>query len=243
VFVVGDAYEPFVTHIARVVDSLRIGSGADDATDVGPMIRPEQRELLASQVDEAMRGGARVVASLANDGAGGAFYSPMVIADVTPEMRVMREETFGPLLPIVRARDADDAIRLANASPYGLSASVWGRDLRRATDVARRIEAGSVSVNDVISQVGMAEAPHGGVKQSGNGRSHGQAGLLECVRTKTLIIDRLASRRQPWWFGYGAEHARGLDAFVRVWHAPSMRARVGAMWGAVKLLVRPERPL
>ncbi|MEP6692075.1 MAG: aldehyde dehydrogenase family protein [Gemmatimonadaceae bacterium] len=244
VFVVDAVYDAFLARLATTVAALKVGAGATSGTDVGPMIRPQQRAVLEAQLADALARGARVVATARHEAAGDdGFFPPTVLADVTPEMRVMREETFGPLLPVVRVRDADDAVRQANASPFGLSASVWGRDTRRAARVGEGIQAGSVTINDAIIQAGMADAPHGGVKQSGMGRSHGEAGLLECVQTKTVIVDLLPNVREPWWFGYGAEQAKGLDAFVRMWHAPSILERAGGVWRSIRMLVRHDRRL
>jgi succinate-semialdehyde dehydrogenase / glutarate-semialdehyde dehydrogenase len=173
----------------------------------------------------------------------GDFFPPTVLLNVTPDMRVVREETFGPIIPVTRVRDAEDAVRQANLSSFGLSASVWGRDLRRAQEVARRLDAGTVVINDAIVSAGVAEVPHGGVKESGYGRSHGAAGLLECVRTKAVITDRLASVRQPWWFGYSAEHARNIDAFLRFWHGTSPGERLSGAWRSLRMLFVHERAL
>ena len=119
------------------------------------------------------------------------FYAPTVLADVTHEMRIMREETFGPVLPVMPFDTDDEAIRLANDSDYGLAASVWTRDRARGDALARRIHAGTVMVNDAVSCFGISEAPHGGVKASGIGRTHGRFGLEEMVRIKYLDSDRL----------------------------------------------------
>ncbi len=246
VFVVDGAYDAFVARLGETVAALQMGAGSSPDTDVGPVIRPQQRALLESQLDDALANGARIAARTpagAGHTSGDGFFPPAVLTGVTSEMRVMREETFGPLLPVVRVRDADEAVRMANATQYGLSASVWGRDVRRARAVAARIESGSVSINDSIIQAGIAEAPHGGIKQSGSGRSHGEAGLLECVQTKTVIVDLVPRLREPWWFGYGPEQARGLDAFVRMWHGTSIAERAGGVWRSIKMLVRHERPL
>ncbi|MDQ6827487.1 MAG: aldehyde dehydrogenase family protein, partial [Gemmatimonadota bacterium] len=198
VFVVGEAHDAFVAKLAEVVKALKMGAGSAPGTDVGPMIRPQQRAVLEAQLEDALAHGAYIAARTPVGGADGdGFFAPAILTDVTNDMRVMREETFGPLLPVVRVRDADEAVQMANATPYGLSASVWGRDVRRARAVAARLASGSVTINDSIVQAGIAEAPHGGIKQSGTGRSHGEAGLLECVQTKTLIVDLLPGRREP----------------------------------------------
>ena len=246
VFVVGDAYEPFLALLARAVESLRAGPASSADSQIGPLIRPGQRALLEAQLADALARGARVVArGTARDGGaeGGAYFPPTLLADVSPEMRVMREETFGPLLPVARARDADDAVARANASEFGLSASVWSRDAVRARALAERIEAGTVAINDVAVVAGMADVPHGGVKASGSGRSHGSHGLLECVRTQTLVADRFGGWAQPWWFGgtTTAELHAGLDAALRLLHGDSMRARLSGVRGAVRLLFGGRR--
>jgi delta 1-pyrroline-5-carboxylate dehydrogenase len=152
---------------------------------------------------------------------------------------VLHEETFGPLLPVVRVRDADEAVRLANASEFGLSASVWSRDARRALGVAARLEAGTVAINDAVIVAGMADVPHGGVKASGTGRSHGLAGLMECVRTKTVVVDRLPSLPQLWWFGEkpGASYAQ-LDGAVAAAHGTGAAGRVRGVLQAAGLTRR-----
>jgi hypothetical protein len=140
-------------------------------------------------------------------------------------------------------RDADHAIALANASDFGLSASIWSGNTARAARLAERIEAGSVAINDAITVAGMADVPHGGVKLSGHGRSHGLAGLEECVRTKTIVADQFPRWRQAWWFGYGAGYAARIDAFVRFAHGSTLRERLGAIPDVLKLLFSPSRPV
>jgi succinate-semialdehyde dehydrogenase/glutarate-semialdehyde dehydrogenase len=242
VFVVDAVYERFVDELSRRVRGLTVGPGAADGTDVGPIIRPSQIAQLQEQLDDALRRGARVVAQ-APTPTGGWFFPPTVLADVTPEMRVLREETFGPILPVVRVRDAEEAVRRANESEFGLSASVWSRDAQRASALARRLEAGSVTVNDAIIAAGMADVPHGGVKASGSGRSHGLAGLLECVRTHTVIADRWAGWRQPWWYGYSPAHAENLEAFTRLAHGDTVGTRLSGVWRTLRMLWAPDRPM
>ena len=139
--------------------------------------------IVESHVEDAKARGARVLAGGTRlPELGPNFYAPTVLADVTQEMRIMREETFGPVLPVMACEDDDEAVRLANDSEYGLAASVWTRDKKRGERLARRIHAGTVMVNDVISCFGISEAPHGGVKASGVGRTHGRFGLEEMVQ-------------------------------------------------------------
>jgi acyl-CoA reductase-like NAD-dependent aldehyde dehydrogenase len=185
-----------------------------------------------SQVEDARSHGARALAGANRLPAlGPNFYAPTVLADVTPAMRIMREETFGPVLPVMPFDSDDDAIRLANDSEYGLAASVWTRKRARGEAIARRIQAGTVMVNDVVSCFGISEAPHGGVKASGIGRSHGRLGLEEMVRTKYLDSDRLPGMEKVWWYGYGEAFARQMEALLDLQFAQGWTRRLR---GAVK---------
>jgi len=240
VFVEEAVYAPFMRELTRVVGQLRTGTGTDDATDVGAMIRPEFRAVLEAQRDDAIARGAAVAASASPGNA--TVFPPTVLVDVPAGARVMREETFGPLMAVIRVRDADEAVALANASDFGLSASIWSRDTARAGRLAMRLECGTVAINDVLLTGGTAELPHGGVKQSGIGRTHGMAGLADCVRTKGIIADRFPSWRQAWWFGYSPAYRRGMDAFMTLAHGRSVLGRIAAIPAVVKLLLRPDRP-
>ena len=154
------------------------------------------------------------------------FIKPTVLADVTHEMRIMREETFGPVLPVMAFDSDEEAVRLANDSEYGLAASVWTRDRERGERLARRIQAGTVMVNDVISCFGISEAPHGGVKSSGMGRTHGRFGLEEMVRLKYLDSDLMPGMKKVWWYGYGAGFARQMEGFLDFQFARGLAERL-----------------
>lgn len=245
IYVEAPAYDAFVDAVRRVVAQLRVG-GDGDAVDVGPMIRAEFRAALEAQRDDALARGASVacVAAVAGDpGAAGTLFPPTVLVNVPDDARAMREETFGPLMVIVAVRDADEAVARANASEFGLSASVWSRDTARAGALAMRLDAGTVAINDVLITAGVSELPHGGMKHSGFGRVHGAQGIAACLRTRGVIADRLPGRRQAWWFGYSARHAEGVDAFLRVAHDPSPLRRARAWPGFLRFLLRPDRPL
>jgi succinate-semialdehyde dehydrogenase/glutarate-semialdehyde dehydrogenase len=198
------------------------------------MIQERQVRIVEAHVEDAKARGARVLAGgkrLPELGAN--FYAPTVLAGVTQDMRIMREETFGPVLPVMACADDDEAVRLANDSEYGLAASVWTRDAKRGERLARRIHAGTVMVNDVISCFGISEAPHGGVKASGVGRTHGRFGLDEMVRVKYLDMDRMPRMKKVWWHGYGENFRRQMEGFLDMQFARGLGTRVrGALKAA-----------
>jgi succinate-semialdehyde dehydrogenase/glutarate-semialdehyde dehydrogenase len=243
VFVEAPAYDAFVAALSARVANLDLGPGADATHDVGPVIHPNAAKALEAQRADAILRGATVAAEARSPApSGGAYVTPTVLTNVPADARVLTEETFGPLLPVVKVASEAEAIARANDSPFGLSASVWTRDAARGVRVAERIEAGTVAVNDAIIVAGMAEVPHGGVKQSGIGRSHGRAGLEECVQSKTVVTDVIPGMRQAWWFGYSERNALGIDGFVRLAHGPTLRDRFSAIGAFLKLLVKPDRP-
>jgi acyl-CoA reductase-like NAD-dependent aldehyde dehydrogenase len=208
-------YEAFAKACADKTSQLRVGNGIDAHTDVGPMIRERQVRIVESHVEDARQRGARILAGGTRlPQLGPNYYAPTVLADVTHEMRIMREETFGPVLPIMACADDAEAVRMANDSEFGLAASVWTRDRSRGERLARRIHAGTVMVNDVISCFGISEAPHGGVKASGVGRTHGRFGLDEMVRVKYVDTDRLPGMKKVWWHGYGESFRRQMEGFL-----------------------------
>jgi succinate-semialdehyde dehydrogenase/glutarate-semialdehyde dehydrogenase len=220
-------YEAFVEACVRKTKQVRVGNGMNPETDMGPMIHERQLHIVEQQVEDAKAHRARVLTGgtrLPELGAN--FYAPTVLVDVTHNMRVVREETFGPVLPIMRFDTEDEAIRLANDSEFGLAASVWTRGRSRGESVARRIAAGTVLVNDVVSGFGISEAPHGGVKASGIGRTHGRFGLEEMVRIKYLDSDRLPGRKKVWWYGYGETVTRQMEGFVDLQFARSAGRRL-----------------
>jgi succinate-semialdehyde dehydrogenase/glutarate-semialdehyde dehydrogenase len=203
-------------------------------TDVGPMIHERQLQIVESQVEDAEAHGARVLAGgkrLPELGVN--FYAPTVLMGISQTMRIMREETFGPVLPVMPFDSDDEAVRLANDSDYGLAASVWTRDSARGERLARRIHAGTAMVNDVISCFGISEAPHGGVKASGLGRTHGRFGLEEMVRVKYLDTDRMSGMKKVWWYAYGNGFARQMEGFLDMQFARGLGERLrGALCAA-----------
>jgi succinate-semialdehyde dehydrogenase/glutarate-semialdehyde dehydrogenase len=200
--------------------------------DVGPMIHERQFAIVQMQVEDAIAKGARLLAGgRALPELGPNFFAPTILADVDHTMTIMREETFGPVLPVRSFKTEDEAARLANDSEFGLAASVFTGDRKRGEALARRIEAGTVMVNDMISCFGISEAPHGGVKASGIGRTHGRFGLEEMVWPKYVDSDRAPGMKKPWWYGYGPTFSQQMTGFVDLLFARKLTKRLR---GAVK---------
>jgi acyl-CoA reductase-like NAD-dependent aldehyde dehydrogenase len=227
-------YQEFLKLCAEKTKQLRVGPGLDPQTDVGPMIHDRQLRIVEAHVEDAVARGARLLTGGSRfSELGPNFYRPTVLADLTHEMRIMREETFGPVLPVAAFDSDDKAVRLANDSEFGLAASVWTRDRARGEQMARRIQAGTVMVNDVISCFGISEAPHGGLKSSGIGRTHGRFGLEEMVRVKYLDVDRMPGMKKVWWYGYGKNFGQQMEGFLDMQFARRAGARVrGALRAA-----------
>jgi acyl-CoA reductase-like NAD-dependent aldehyde dehydrogenase len=208
-------YAAFSEACAEKAHQLQMGNGMNPETDVGPMICEQQLRIAESHIEDAKAKGARVLSGGERlPELGPDYYAPTVLVDVTHDMRIMREETFGPALPIMAFDDDDEAVRLANDSDYGLAASIWTRNRLRGENLARRIHAGTVMVNDVVSCFGISEAPHGGLKSSGVGRTHGRFGLEEMVRLKYLDSDRIPGMKKLWWYGYGESFRRQMEGFL-----------------------------
>ncbi|HVU51415.1 MAG TPA: aldehyde dehydrogenase family protein [Polyangia bacterium] len=222
--------ERFVALCADEIARLRQGppalpsKGSDGALDVGAVTFAPQVARAQAQIADAVSKGARVVAGGEARGGPGRFFAPTLLADATLAMDVMREETFGPVLPVMRVPGAEEALRIANDSPFGLMGSVWSGDGARARALARRLEAGSVLVNDVLVSYFCVEAPLGGIKASGLGFRHGPEGLRQFCRVETVVEDHpllgwltpLLQRELT--FPYKARTQRLLRRFMKLFY-------------------------
>jgi acyl-CoA reductase-like NAD-dependent aldehyde dehydrogenase len=223
VYVVDEVADLFTRKVVEKTAALRQGCGGE--IDVGAIIHPPQLAIIEDHVADARQRGARVLTGgRRNPEFSGLYYEPTVLTDVDHTMKVMREETFGPVLPIMRVHDEDEAVHLANDSRYGLNANVWTRDKHRGLEIARRIESGSVVVNDCMVTYGVTESPFGGVKESGIGQVNGEIGLRSYCYAQSILVDRFGSKKEYLWFPYTARKGRTLRALTRLlWGSPIAR--------------------
>jgi acyl-CoA reductase-like NAD-dependent aldehyde dehydrogenase len=197
VYVEEPIYDEFVRLVTDRVRGLRQGEpGGPGSTDLGAVINPPQSDIVERHVNDAVERGARVAAGGGRSDQNGHFFEPTVLVDVDHSMACMREETFGPTLPIMKVRDADEAVRLANDTQYGLQASVWTKDAAKGERLARRIEAGAVTVNDAMVNYVALELPMGGWKESGLGTRHGADGIRKYTKKQSLLVTKFAPMKK-----------------------------------------------
>jgi acyl-CoA reductase-like NAD-dependent aldehyde dehydrogenase len=215
-YVEAPVYDQFVQMVADKVRALRVGQPqGPGSVDVGAITFPPQLDLIKEHVSDALSKGAKVLAGgKALEGVRGRFFQPTVLVDVDHSMKIMTEETFGPTLPIMKVSDADEALRLANESPYGLGASVFTRDTDRGERIARELHAGAANVNDALINYTVLELPMGGAKASGLGHRHGAGGIRKyCSQQAIVVTPRLALKREVHMFPYRAKTTRMIARF------------------------------
>ena len=205
--------------IVEKTKKLQQGAGNVETTDIGAMSSEKQLKIVSDHVESFEKDGAKI---LTGGKSKGLFYEPTVISGADNSMRAMREETFGPTLPIATFQTEEEAINLANDSEFGLTASVWTRDLNKGKRVAERIEAGTVCVNEVLYTHGIGQTPWGGFKNSGNGRTHGIEGLMELVQPQHIHVNKLAIFPNAWWMPYGADAIKTFRGFAKYFASGSL---------------------
>ncbi len=219
VYIESQVAEEFKRRVVELTAALRVGNPMDPGVDLGPMENTGQLKLVEEHVREAREKGAQVLCGGERlTRLPGYFYAPTVLTGVDHTMKVMTEETFGPVLPIMAVSDVEEAIALANDSHYGLTASVWTRNKKLASRVAERLETGGVTVNDHMITFNEPKAIWGGVKQTGQGRTHGPYGLLELVNVKFVSADFSKTKTKQWWYPYREEGLRLMENTLPLLH-------------------------
>ena len=212
ILVEAPAYDRFVALLLVEVRKVKVG-GPDEAADMGPMTFPKQIETVERHLRDAVEKGAKILFGGKRVDRPGQFHEPTIVTEVRPDMEIYAEESFGPVLPVVKVRDVEEAVRLANDHQYGLNGSVWTRDMKKGMAIASRLECGQVTVNDVVTSVGNPGLPFGGVKNSGFGRYHGDEGILSFTHTKAIMADRGLLSAEPFWFPYRKKYDSLKEAF------------------------------
>ncbi|MGD2069756.1 MAG: aldehyde dehydrogenase family protein [Gemmatimonadota bacterium] len=235
VFVREEVHDELVERLVAGAEKLRVGTEGD--VDVGPMISSEQIEIVEDQVADALSRGARAVTGGERLAEGSPCYRPTVLVDVDRTMKVLWEETFGPVLPVMAVEEDDDAVRLVNSSPYGLFASVWTEDRERGERLGERLRAGGVSINDTLSHFAVPALPMGGAGESGFGRRRGAAGLEELTRVRSVLVHRAGLTPEIWWYPYSGRAYRLVRALLEYRQASGP----GRIWNGLRRLVSGGR--
>ena len=241
IYVHESAYGPFLERLKAKVESLRVGEDRDYSVDMWAMTSRDQMETVREHIEDALKKGAKIVAQSGcpQTDSPGNFLPATLIADVNHDMLVMKEETFGPVLALMKVRDMEEAIAFANDSLYGLTGSVWSKKSRKAERIARKIRAGVVTINDHLVSHGMPETPWGGVKASGFGRTHGRIGFNEMTQPQVVVHDLLGfAKKNLWWRPYSEELYRGLCGTMKFFYGRKLKVRLSGLKPMLKILPR-----
>jgi acyl-CoA reductase-like NAD-dependent aldehyde dehydrogenase len=216
-YVVKDVADRFVEGVVRRASELTVGDPTEWGTEIGPMVSEDQFGVVSELVDDALENGAERVAGGPREvpGFSGRFIAPTVLAGVEDEMRIMREEIFGPVVPIIVVDSEEEALERANDSNFGLGASIWTKDRAKGERMARRVESGMVWINDHSYTHAACQCSWGGVKESGLGRSHSKFGFYECVDVK-LVSWEPGLARDFWWQPYDRTLGQAVRASARL---------------------------
>jgi len=236
VYVHRDIYSRFVSDAITLVKTLSVGSGIYQDSQVGPLTNERQLNIVEAQVEDAKAKGAQVLTGGHRLNMEGYFYAPTVLVDVTPDMNIMQQETFGPVLPIIKVDSLEEAIQAANESKFGLTGSIWTSNKARGIQLAKQMRAGAVNINDHSFHLAEPGAAWGGIGHSGFGRTHGEASLLEMVNRKLITTDMRQGALEPWWYPYNEKTTHFLSNAIYLLYGPRKRRH----WALVSLILNPH---
>jgi acyl-CoA reductase-like NAD-dependent aldehyde dehydrogenase len=229
IYVEEPVYDVFVNRLADSVRELRQGAdGRSYEAEQGAMTSPAQIDIVSDHVEDARSKGARILTGGKRKDGPGDWYEPTVVADADHTMKIMRDESFGPVVGVMKVKDADEAIRMANDTRYGLSASVFSKDVDRAEQVAEQLEVGAANINDALVNYFHLEVPMGGWKDSGIGWRHGPGGIRKYCRTESIVSPRLpTTKSEPLWYPYTPGRRKLLNRLYRAINARGFKNRLG----------------
>jgi acyl-CoA reductase-like NAD-dependent aldehyde dehydrogenase len=234
IYVDKKVYHEFLAILKERIEGLRVGEGKYWTSDVGAMTTRKQMQTVQEHIDDALAKGAKIFAqSKVPQNTKGNFMPCMVLTDVNHDMLAMKDETFGPIVGVMPFNTIDEAVALANNSNLGLNGSVWSKNVKKARQVARRIMAGGVMINDHLMSHGLAETPWGGFKESGIGRTHGDIGFAEMTQQQVIVDDILSAvpfvRRNFWWHPFEKIHYEGMKGLIDAFCATGLWERVNGL--------------
>jgi succinate-semialdehyde dehydrogenase/glutarate-semialdehyde dehydrogenase len=239
IYVHESVYDAFVELLAAKTRAMRHGPDHACDVDMGAMTTEDQLATVRRHVDDAVKAGAKIVAQSrpTDEGAKGYFYPATLVTGVDHSMDLMREETFGPVLPVMKFSSTEDAIRLANDSSMALTSSVWTKNVAVGKELATRLESGVTTINDHLYTHGMSETPWGGWKESGVGRTHSALGLDEMTQPKLVNWDLVPAKRNIWWYPFDQQTYDGMLAALRMNYPKSFFGWVRDMTTVTKLML------
>jgi acyl-CoA reductase-like NAD-dependent aldehyde dehydrogenase len=241
VYVLREVADRFLDGVVRETERLTVGDPRQWDTEIGPMVSDEQAEIVTELVDDAITNGAERLTGgpVKVEGMKGSFIAPTVLTGVNHEMRIMKEEIFGPVLPVITVESEEEAIRLANDSEFGLGASIWTKDRDKGDRMAHQVESGMVWLNDHSFSHGACQCAWGGVKDSGLGRSHSKFGFYECVNVKQLTWEP-GWTRDMWWQPYDRDLGDAIRTSARLLYGRNGN-RLQALRDGLKPLLKVTR--
>ncbi len=234
-------YDAFAAKLKKRVEALRVGPGSSFDVDMGCIVSARQKALVESQLARCLAQGAKVIARSPIEPAleKGNFLPAIVLGSLSPDSPALREEIFGPVVALVPFKDDEEALNLANDSTMGLTSSVWSKDRKAARELAARINAGAVMINDHLMSHGLAETPWGGVGDSGIGRTHAELGFLEMLQPRVVVDDILpGAKKNLWWQPYSEKVYKGLLSIVGFVSGPGIGKRLGGLAGLARFFFR-----
>ncbi len=240
IYVEAQVYDVFMDKLKKRVNGLYAGAGSEYSNDLGFITTNKQAETVREHIQDALDKGAEVHAQSGVSSADNKCLIPAtVLCNVDHSMKIMREETFGPVVCVMKVNNIDEAIELANDSDLGLTASIWTKDNKYGINLSRRLETGVVNINDHLMSHGMAETPWGGMKKSGNGRSHGEFGMLAMTNVQVVVKDVLPFvKKHLWWHPFSEKLYNTLIGLVHIYSGKNIIVRIKGLFATVKAIPR-----
>jgi len=237
VYVQEPIYDLFTQAVVKKTQELRVG--VSEESDVGAMTSAQQINIFNDHVDDALQKGALLLTERKTHGP---FVNMLVLKNVNHTMKIMKEETFGPALPVMAFKTEADAVALANDSHYGLNASVWTMDIEKGKRVASQLLVGNCAINDVIKNIGNPSLPFGGTKRSGIGRYHGPEGLRSFCRTLSVVVNSGVALREPNWFPYSKKLYESLRVYLHMFFSDKNSvAKLRGLWGYIRYFRKAQK--